>query len=79
MRLEITTEQARAVKGLLAEALRDMSHEIAATENPAYRAGLVARRQLLTEVDGAIGALLVGPGPAGDATVPARELAHPGG
>ncbi|HUI02359.1 MAG TPA: hypothetical protein VLZ77_02375 [Acidimicrobiales bacterium] len=79
MQLDITTEQARAVKGLLAEALRDMSHEIAATDNPAFRGGLVARRQLLAEVDGALGALLAGPEAAGDAAGAVREMAHPGG
>jgi hypothetical protein len=78
MQLELTPEQAREMKVLLDQTLRDMSHEIAATDNPTYRGRLAARRRLLTEVDGAVGALLAGPGPAGGATVPDRELSHPG-
>ena len=58
MRLEISTHQAHELKTLLDEALRELSHEIAATDNPAYRSQLLARRGSLTGVAVAIAVAL---------------------
>jgi hypothetical protein len=78
MRLMLTDEQAQELRALLEGSLRDMSHEIAATDNPAYRTALFARRQLMSEIADQLGYLLVD-GAAGDGEVLERELAHPGG
>ena len=44
MQLELTEEQASDLADLLRGALGDLSSEIAATDNPAYREGLRSRR-----------------------------------
>ncbi len=50
MRIELTDEQASDLAQLLREALGDLSSEIAATDNAAYREGLRARRGSLEGV-----------------------------
>ena len=50
MLVNLTDDQVAVLETLLSETVRDMSHEIAATENPAFRARLMARRHLLEEV-----------------------------
>jgi hypothetical protein len=78
MKLVLTNEQAQELRALLEGSLRDMSHEIAATDNAVYRSGLFARRQLVSEIADQLGHLLVeAAGPDGE--VLERELAHPGG
>ncbi|HET9078585.1 MAG TPA: dsRBD fold-containing protein [Acidimicrobiales bacterium] len=54
MHVTLNDEQAGELESLIRESLRDMSHEIAATDNSHYRARLVARRHVL---ESAIGAL----------------------
>jgi hypothetical protein len=80
MKLEISQEQAREILTLLDDTLREMSHEIAATENPTYRSGLIARRQLLSEVERAMRASVVASAhldpPDGEVLV--RQMARPG-
>jgi hypothetical protein len=44
MQMELTEEQASDLADLLRGALGDLSSEIAATDNPAYRDGLRSRR-----------------------------------
>jgi len=84
MKLDITTEQAYEMRELLGQTLRDMSHQIAATENPEDRAKLTTRRRSLTQMAEAVdGLLVVDAGSTGtistDAEELVRELAHPGG
>ncbi len=50
MRIELTDEQVSDLGTLLQGALGDLSSEIAATDNPAYRDGLRARRASLEAV-----------------------------
>ena len=50
MKIELSDEQRAALGELLREALGDLSSEIAATDNPAYRDGLRARRLALEGV-----------------------------
>ncbi len=47
MQMELTEEQASDLADLLRGALGDLSSEIAATDNPAYREGLRSRRASL--------------------------------
>lgn len=47
-------EQLAQLAELLSDALRDMSHEIAATDNAHYRAGLLDRRRNLEHIRAAI-------------------------
>lgn len=79
--LTLTPAQARELEGLIASGLRDLSHEIADTENPEYRRDLTLRRQNLIEVGATLITLLqaagVGTGPGNSPL--AREVAHPGG
>ncbi|HCU91890.1 MAG TPA: hypothetical protein DHU96_03805 [Actinobacteria bacterium] len=63
MELKLTKEQAGHLESLLDSYLRDLSHEITATDNPEFRAGLRARRARLAEVAETLGLLLRG-GPA---------------
>jgi len=77
MNLTVTDAQARELRVLLEDSLREMSHEIAATDNAAFRSGLVDRRRLLSEVADELGRLVVH-GAAADADVLVREMAHPG-
>jgi hypothetical protein len=79
MNLVLTHEQAEELQGVLVLTLRDLSHEIAATDNAGYRAGLVDRRQSLTHVADELGRLLVLPEMATDTgEALERELARPG-
>ena len=50
MKIELTDDQRSALGELLREALGDLSSEIAATDNPAYRDGLRTRRLSLEGV-----------------------------
>lgn len=50
MHLELTDEQASDLGDLLRSSLSDLSTEIAATDNAAYREGLRARRVSLEGV-----------------------------
>lgn len=50
MNLELTTEQAEELENVLELSLREISHEIAATDNAEYRAALNARRHQQQEV-----------------------------
>jgi len=50
MNLELTTEQAQELENVLELSLRELSHEIAATDNAGYRAELDARRHQQQEV-----------------------------
>lgn len=50
MRLDVTTEEAAELLGVLESTLGDLSYEIAASDNAGYRAGLVARRDRLAAV-----------------------------
>ena len=79
MNLVITREQADELHGLLVLGLRDLSHEIAATDNAEYRAGLFERRQRLTEVSAVLGRLLAVPETATDTgEALERDRARPG-
>lgn len=81
MDLALTPAQARELEGLIASGLRDLSHEIADTDNPEFRRDLTLRRQSLIEVGAALVTLLqvAGMGTGPDASPLAREVAHPGG
>jgi Rv2632c-like len=50
MRVTLTDEEVAELEELVEETLRDMSYEIAATDNSQYRARLIARRRLLQSV-----------------------------
>ncbi|HXX90857.1 MAG TPA: hypothetical protein VEI83_11620 [Acidimicrobiales bacterium] len=50
MELTLTQEQAEELAVLLDAALRELSHEIAATDNAEFRAGLRARRDRLAAI-----------------------------
>ena len=79
MNLVLSAEQADELREVLQVSLRELSHEIAATEHPAFRARLVERRKLLTEVEETLGRQMLVPAvfdDGGDALV--RELARPG-
>jgi hypothetical protein len=77
MNLEIGREQAEDLDGLLGVSIGELSHEIAATDNPGYRAQLVARRDRLTVFKGQLEHLLAPRAPVPGGLV--RELARPGG
>ena len=47
---KLTEEQAGEVAALVREELRDMSHEIAATDNSRYRSHLIERRKVLLDL-----------------------------
>lgn len=55
MHLELTEEQASDLGDLLRSALSDLSTEIAATDNAAYREGLRSRRVSLEGVLASLG------------------------
>jgi len=79
MQLSLSTEQALELRALLDETLREMSHEIAATDNAEFRVRLVERRRHLTEVSGVLHDLLrteTG-SPVGAGRL-LREIARPG-
>jgi hypothetical protein len=81
MHLDLTIEQARALHRLLDRSLGELSHEIAATDNAAFRGELSDYRDCLVAVAEAI-TRLVAEGPEVSPLAPApglaRELAHPG-
>ena len=79
MHLELTIEQAQALNTLLEQSLRELSHEIAGTDNAAYRADLSEYRDHLIELTGALERLLTDT-PGGSSPGPEfiREFAHPG-
>lgn len=84
MNLVMTHEQADELHGLLVLGMRDLTHEIAATDNAEYRASLLRRRQRLTEVADLLDRLLALPETATDTGEALkgeleRELARPGG
>ncbi len=58
MKIELTDEQVADLWELLQGALGDLSSEIAATDNPAYRDSLRARR---TSLEGVLAQLGSGP------------------
>jgi len=79
MNLILNHEQAEELQGLLALGLRDLTHEIAATDNAGYRASLLARRRCLHEVSDLLGRQLSLPDMATDTgEALERELAWPG-
>ncbi len=83
MHLELTIEQAQALNRLLEQSLRELSHEIAATDNAEFRAHLSEYRHSLVKVTGALGRLLTeAPSVSSPPPTPppgfVRELAHPG-
>ncbi|HLN40836.1 MAG TPA: hypothetical protein VK215_00170 [Acidimicrobiales bacterium] len=79
MQLELTVEQAQELKTLLEQSLPELSHEIAATDNTVYRAGLNVYRDRLVEVTEALSRLLAAaPGAQLPPAELVRELAHPG-
>jgi hypothetical protein len=54
MNVVMTDEEAAELGSVVVLALREMSHEIAATEHPEYRARLVARRDVLRSAEAAL-------------------------
>jgi hypothetical protein len=79
MNLTLTREQADELQGVLQVALRELTHEIAATDNAGFRAALVARRARLAELNETLCRQLLVPATfddGGDALL--RELARPG-
>ncbi|HET6966088.1 MAG TPA: hypothetical protein VFH58_15035 [Acidimicrobiales bacterium] len=77
MNLEMTERQASELDALLEAALRELSYEIAATDNARHRAEMAARRDRLAEVAAAVHAL-VRPRAFDEAEAVERELSHPG-
>ena len=79
MHLELSIEQAQALNRLLEQSLRELSHEIAATDNAEFRADLSEYRDCLVAVSGSLGRLLTEtPGASPPTPGFVRELAHPG-
>jgi len=59
MTLQLSDEQAAGLRSLLDTALRDLSHEIAATDNADFRSGLRHGREVLESVRHSLGELAV--------------------
>lgn len=79
MRLDIDEAQMEELRVLLEGALRDLHHEIAATDNARFRQGLQERRRALAEVARSIDLLRAVPVLATDTgEALERELARPG-
>ncbi len=79
MNLALTDGQAEELHILIEQGLRDLSHEIAATDNALYRVDLVERRRLLAAVSSHLRELRAVPVGADDgAAALERELARPG-
>ena len=79
MNLALSDAQAEELHTLLEQGLRDMSHEIAATDNALYRHDLVERRQCLAAVSSNLRELRAVPVAATDTgEALERELARPG-
>jgi len=74
--LHLTHGQAQELETLLGVSLRELSHEIAATENASYRSMLLTRRTRLEKVRDTLAGLLAAEVKVPDELV--RELAHPG-
>lgn len=77
MNLELTPAQASELENLIASGLRELSHEIADTDNPEFRRVLTLRRQHLIEVAATLLTLLQSDGVGSSGLE--REIAHPGG
>lgn len=78
MKLELTDAQAVVLRDLLEESLREMSHEIAATDNAAFRARLAERRSALEHMVVALGHAMDGHSEVRGWSELERELARPG-
>jgi len=50
MDIQLDEDQARELRTVLEEVLRDLSSEIADTDNASFRAGLEHRRRILRQV-----------------------------
>ncbi len=59
MTLQLSDEQAAELRSLLDAALRDLSHEIAATDNADFRSGLRQNREVLESVRHGLGEVVV--------------------
>lgn len=80
MNLILTHEEAEELQSLLTLGLRELTQEIAATDNARFRASLMERRRCLTRVSDLLGRQLVLPEMATDTgEALERELAYPGG
>lgn len=55
MEIHLGSEEVEALKAVLDDALRDLSHEIADTDNASFREGLRARRELLQGIRATLG------------------------
>jgi hypothetical protein len=78
MKLFLSDEQSNELRTALDQVLSDLGFEIAATDNPTYRDGLRARRELLVATRRQLEAVAV---EAEDLPRPRaleEELAHPG-
>ncbi|HMK64027.1 MAG TPA: hypothetical protein VK386_10435 [Acidimicrobiales bacterium] len=79
MNLVLTSEQAEELQDVLSVAVRELTHEIAATDNAGYRATLQKRRHVLAEMDEMIGRVLALPVTATDTgEALERELSRAG-
>lgn len=79
MRLELNEAQVEELRGLLEGALREMHHEIAATDNARFRKALHERRMVLSDIARGIDLLRAVPVLATDTgEALQRELARPG-
>jgi hypothetical protein len=79
MHLELTIEQAQALNRLLEQSLRELSHEISATDNAEFRTDLSSYRDRLVEVTGALSRMVTET--PGFSLMPSglvQELTHPG-
>lgn len=80
MNLTLTAEQAEELQGVLQVTLRELTHEIAATDNASYRGALVGRRARVAELYDMVSQQLLVPltfdDGGGEALL--RELARPG-
>ncbi len=84
MNIQLTKEQVEDINTLLEGSLRDLSEEIAGTDNAAYRRVLKARRDRLSDAAHALRSVLeLSIDEHGTVLLPSRELmaerAHPGG
>jgi hypothetical protein len=76
MNLELDKDEAEELHALLEVSLRELSHEIAATDNHSYRAELSDRREKLRRVTASVKEMLAPRPEVPDELV--RELARPG-
>ena len=61
MQIELTDDESSELRLLLDEALRDLSHEIADTDNARFRQGLRHRRTALSAISHQLGPGAGGP------------------